>query len=123
MESFNPVKRTRRSGGSGEAGILVDYEAYHRQIGVSDIDNLITPQCNKYNVEPPIIEIRPHRKRQWGFAYYHKNRIALNLPFCVGTLFHELAHRISYTKYGRAGMGHNYLFKQILSNILRDNNI
>lgn len=118
----NTRNDSHTSGGSGEAGIFIQSRTnYHKNVNVDELSNIVLPVCTKYNVKPPIFEIRPHRRHRWGCCYYRRNLIAFNIPIRLGNVYHELAHLISWKLYSCTG--HSYNFKRILSDILRDNNI
>lgn len=61
-----------------------------------------------------------------GTAWYGQNRIQVTIwpgrraLGCVRTMLHELAHLVSYARYGRQGRGHGDRFKGIFNDLVAD---
>lgn len=109
-------------GGTGEAGVYIrNKENYHTEIKAGSLEKLAEPVCQKYGVVVPDFIVRPQARRRWGYCYYGKNLISLNLPIKLGVFYHELAHHINY--YKKHGVGHTQQFKQILNDIFQMYNV
>ena len=118
----NNILQIETTGYSGECGIYVYSRLRARRVvSVAELSKLVIPECNKYNVKPPLFEILPHRRRLCGRYLIGRDTITLNLPPTVGTVYHELAHHIAWHLYH--DRGHGWWFKWVLQRIFTENEI